>query len=49
MAWARHVKSGSDTVALCKSYGKDTKPLAERHGKGTACAEHAMYESALKG
>ena len=49
MAWARHGKYESDAAALCKSNGKKThsKPLAARHGRGTACARHAMCESAF--
>ena len=43
-AW--HGKCESDTAALCKSNGKThSKPLAARHGKGTAWARHAMCES----
>jgi len=26
-----------------------SKPLAARHGRGTACARHAMCESAFRG
>jgi hypothetical protein len=37
MAGERHGMCESNTAALCKSNGKGTlKPLAERHGMGTA-------------
>jgi hypothetical protein len=47
MAWARHGKCESDTAALCKTNVKDSKPLAARHGRGTAWARHAMCELAF--
>jgi len=48
MAWARHGKCESDTAALCKSNGKDTfYTLSGTAWQGTACARHAMCESAF--
>jgi hypothetical protein len=38
-----------DTAALCKSNGKaHSKPLAARHGRGTAWARQGICESALR-
>jgi len=46
MAWAWHGKFESDTAALCKSNGE--RPLAARHGRGTAWARHVMCESTFR-
>ena len=53
MAWARHghgMASVNQTRPHCvNQMGKThSKPLAARHGRGTAWARHAMCESALK-
>ena len=53
MAWARHghgMASVNQTRPHCvNQMGKThSKPLAARHGRGTAWARHAIYESALK-
>ena len=46
MAWARHGRCESDTAVLWGMGKTHSKPLAARHGRGTAWARHAMCESA---